>query len=75
MELAEREQAMDILQLDESLTQLAAVDQPAAELVKLRYFGGLTAGDAAKVLGVSPRTVDRLWAFARSWLLIRMQDI
>jgi DNA-directed RNA polymerase specialized sigma24 family protein len=43
-------------------------------LVKLRYFGGLTAGDAAKALGVSPRTADRLWGFARSWLFTRMQE-
>ena len=39
----------------------------AAELVKLRYVGGLTAEEAGKVLGLSPRTADRLWVFARSW--------
>lgn len=74
MELPELEVTEDILRLDDSLTQLATVDRTAAELVKLRYFGGLTAGDAANVLGVSPRTADRLWVFARSWLFSRMQE-
>jgi RNA polymerase sigma factor (TIGR02999 family) len=59
----------DLLALDEALTRLASVDPQAARLVELRYFAGLSIPDAAKALGVSPRTADRLWAFARAWLL------
>jgi RNA polymerase sigma factor (TIGR02999 family) len=59
----------DLLDLDAALTQLAAADPQAAELVKLRYFAGLTVPEAAAVLGVSPRTADFLWAYARAFLL------
>jgi RNA polymerase sigma factor (TIGR02999 family) len=59
----------DLLALDEALTKLAAADPQAARLVQLRYFGGLPVPEAARALGVSPRTADRLWAFARAWLL------
>jgi RNA polymerase sigma factor (TIGR02999 family) len=59
----------DLLALDEALTKLAAADPQAARLVELRYFGGLPVAEAARSLGVSPRTADRLWAFARAWLL------
>jgi RNA polymerase sigma factor (TIGR02999 family) len=59
----------DLLALDEALDQLAAADPEAARLVQLRYFAGLTLAEAAQVLGVSPRTADRLWAYARAWLL------
>ena len=63
----------DLLALDEALTQLAAADPQAAQLVQLRYFGGLSIPDAAAVLGVSPRSADRLWAYARAWLLERVE--
>jgi RNA polymerase sigma factor (TIGR02999 family) len=59
----------DLLDLDAALSQLAAADPEAAELVKLRYFAGLTVPEAAGVLGVSPRTADFLWAYARAFLL------
>ena len=59
----------DLLALDEALTRLASVDPQAAQLVQLRYFAGLPIPEAARTLGVSPRTADRLWAFARAWLL------
>ncbi len=59
----------DLLDLDEALSQLAAADPQAAELVKLRYFAGLTVPEAAAVLGVAPRTADFLWAYARAFLL------
>jgi RNA polymerase sigma factor (TIGR02999 family) len=59
----------DLLALDEALEQLATADPPAAELVKLRHFAGLTVPQAAEVLGVSPRTADFLWAYARAFLL------
>jgi RNA polymerase sigma factor (TIGR02999 family) len=63
----------ELLALDEALGQLAATDPQAAELVKLRYFAGLTVHQAAEVLGVSPRSVDFLWAFARAWLLRKIE--
>jgi RNA polymerase sigma factor (TIGR02999 family) len=57
-----------ILLLDESLTRLAAARPQAADLVKLRFFSGLTAEEAAPLVGLSPRSARRLWAFARAWL-------
>jgi RNA polymerase sigma factor (TIGR02999 family) len=60
--------ADDLLALDEALTKLEEVDPASAELVKLRFFAGLTVQEAADSLGVSPRTVKRNWAFARAWL-------
>jgi RNA polymerase sigma factor (TIGR02999 family) len=65
--------ADDLLALDEALSQLAVADPQAAELVKLRYFSGLTVKQAAAVLGISPRTADFLWTYARAWLLQRLQ--
>ncbi len=53
-----------ILDLDDALTKLAGQDPKVAELVKLRYFAGLTNTQAAEVLGVSPRTADQYWAYA-----------
>jgi RNA polymerase sigma factor (TIGR02999 family) len=66
--LALPEPREDVVALDEALTQLAATDKSAAELVQLRYFAGLTLPEAAEMLGISPRTADRLWAYARAWL-------
>jgi RNA polymerase sigma factor (TIGR02999 family) len=64
----------DLLALDEALSQLGDSDPKAAELVKLRYFAGLTVAQAAEALGVSPRTADFLWAYARAWLLQKIDD-
>jgi RNA polymerase sigma factor (TIGR02999 family) len=64
--------ADDLLALDEALTQLAAADPRRAELVRLRYFAGLTLEQAAELLGISRATADRQWAFARAWLFDRM---
>ena len=58
----------DLLALDEALERLAENDPQAAELVKLRYFAGLTSPQAAEILGVSPRKADFIWSFARAWL-------
>jgi RNA polymerase sigma factor (TIGR02999 family) len=58
----------ELLALDEALDKLAVRDPIKAELVKLRYFAGLTADEAAAVLGLSPSTADRHWAYARAWL-------
>jgi RNA polymerase sigma factor (TIGR02999 family) len=63
----------DLLAVDEALTRLAAADSQAAELVKLRYFAGLSIPETAKVLGISPRGADRLWAYARAWLREALQ--
>jgi RNA polymerase sigma factor (TIGR02999 family) len=58
----------DLLALDEALNKLAAVNRPAAELVQLRYFAGLTLPEAAEAMDMAPRTAGRLWAYARAWL-------
>src|SRR5262249_32850663 len=58
----------DLLALDDALTQLAAVEPVKAELVKLRYFAGLSIEEAAACLGISPATAKRYWAVARAWL-------
>src|SRR5262249_20903713 len=57
-----------VLAVHEALEKFALVDPDKAELVKLRYFGGLTLAEAAEVLGVSEPTAKRWWAFARAWL-------
>lgn len=67
-------QALDLVALDDALSKLEALDPPAAQLVKLRYFAGLTVPEAARVLGVSPRKADLLWSFARTWLFRELQD-
>jgi RNA polymerase sigma factor (TIGR02999 family) len=58
----------DLLALDEALSELAKVESRTVELVKLRYFAGFTNKEAAELLGISPRTADSLWAYARVWL-------
>jgi RNA polymerase sigma factor (TIGR02999 family) len=58
----------ELLALHEALDCLAAEHPEKAELVKLRYFAGLTADQAAAALGISPSTADRHWAYARAWL-------
>jgi len=68
-QLTEPEVSEDLLALDEALTRLASVDARAARLVELRYFAGLSIPETAQTLGISPRTADRLWAYARAWLL------
>ncbi len=58
----------EILALHEALNRLAEIDPAKADLVKLRYFVGMTIAEAAEVLEISPSSVDRLWAYARAWL-------
>jgi RNA polymerase sigma factor (TIGR02999 family) len=69
-DLAEQELSSSdsLLALDEALKKLELADPDAFKLVMLRYFGGLTVEEAAAVVGVSPRTAKRNWAFARAWL-------
>jgi RNA polymerase sigma factor (TIGR02999 family) len=58
----------ELLALDEALDKLAVHDPLKAKLVELRFFAGLTGEQAAEILGVSPTTADRWWAYARAWL-------
>jgi RNA polymerase sigma factor (TIGR02999 family) len=64
----------ELLALDEALTRLAAERPAVAELVKLRFYAGLTTDDAARALGISPATAYRRWAFAQAWLVRAMSD-
>ena len=68
VQLAAAQTSEDLLALDEALTIFSSVDATAAELVKLRYFGGLSLPEAAEALGLAPRSADRLWAYACAWL-------
>ncbi|MFN0067554.1 MAG: ECF-type sigma factor [Limisphaerales bacterium] len=60
--------AEELLAVNDALTVLALEDPQAAEVVQLRYFVGMSVPEAADALGLAPRTVDRLWTFARAWL-------
>jgi len=64
-----------VLLLDEALTRLAIVRPQAAELVKLRFFAGLTVDEVSPLLGVSSRTARRLWVFAQAWLRREMDAL
>ncbi len=68
IELPEAEKLAEMVDIHETLDRLASVDPDAAELVKLRYFAGLSMDEIAEVLGVSRRQAQYTWAFARSWL-------
>jgi RNA polymerase sigma factor (TIGR02999 family) len=68
LDFAAMEEPDDLLDLDEALAKLAAADREAAELVKLRFFAGLSMEQAAEAMGISRRTAQYLWAYARSWL-------
>ncbi len=67
--IASTEIPNDILAIDEALAKLAVSDSQAAELVKLRFFTGLTIKQSAEILGISARSADDVWAYARAWLL------
>jgi RNA polymerase sigma factor (TIGR02999 family) len=72
-EPAARDLDGDVLAVDEALAQLALEHPAKAELVKLRYFAGLTLSEAASALGVSAATADRYWKYARAWLARRLR--
>jgi RNA polymerase sigma-70 factor (ECF subfamily) len=59
---------LDMMALDEALVRLGELDPELLQIVELRFFGGLTEEQAARCLGVSPRTITRAWRFARLWL-------
>ena len=62
------EQSADLIALDDALTELAKMDPVKAQIVELRYFGGLTTDETAEVLGVSPITIKRHWKMTKAWL-------
>jgi RNA polymerase sigma factor (TIGR02999 family) len=64
----------DLLEVDAALERFTALDKQKAELVKLRYFTGLTIEEAAEILGVSTPTANRWWAYARAWLHKEIED-
>ena len=68
VQLAAPEPVEDLLDLDEALEKLAARDPVKAELVKLRYFAGMTIEEAAATLGISSATAKRYWTYTRTWL-------
>lgn len=74
VQIAVVERAATLLALDEALTRLAAFSPRLAQVVELRFFGGLTEEEAAKVLGVTDRTVRREWIKARGWLQQELQQ-
>lgn len=64
----------EILAVSEALDKFAAQDPLAAKLVELRYFVGMSLPEAAHALDISPRTADRLWAYARIWLKVQLES-
>ncbi len=68
VDLAEHPDADQILALDGALERLERAEPEVAAVVRLRFFAGLSGDDTAEALGISPRQVDRLWAYARAWL-------
>ena len=62
------ERSSDLLSLDESLRRLTDLDPRQGKIVELRYFGGLTVEETARVMGLSPKTVKREWSMAKAWL-------
>jgi RNA polymerase sigma factor (TIGR02999 family) len=73
IELAAPAQDDELLAVNDALEKLAARDRKKAELVKLRFFVGLTTEEAAEVLGISVPTADRWWNFSRAWLFGEME--
>jgi RNA polymerase sigma factor (TIGR02999 family) len=73
-EIEAPEPSVDILAVQEALERFQAVDATAAQIVKLRYFAGLTIPQAAEALGISPSTADRAWAYARAWLHVALKQ-
>jgi RNA polymerase sigma factor (TIGR02999 family) len=65
----------DLLAMDEALDRLAELDAPAADLIKLRFFTGLTQQQAAEMLGLSRSAADRAWVFARAWLYQQIRPV
>ena len=73
LEIADDSDPQRLLNINEALDRLAAQDSTKAEIVKLRFFGGFENREIAEVLGVSERTVERAWRFAKAWLLAELK--
>ncbi len=65
---------VELIDIDEALSRLAEIDIQQAKIVELRFFAGLNVEETAQVLGISPRTVKRIWRFAKAWLRRELQD-
>ncbi len=72
--LGQDHHSIDLLDLDEALKTLAALDPKQAEVVELRFFAGLTVEETAEVMGISPATVKRWWALSKAWLRREMSS-
>ena len=72
---AETESGVDLLALNDALERLEELDSRKANLVKLRFFAGLTMAEAARALGISTSTADNDWAYARSWLKVELEEL
>lgn len=66
--IATESKDLDLIALDEALTRLAAIDEQQANIVELRYFGGLTIEETSEVLGIAPATIKRDWKMTKAWL-------
>jgi RNA polymerase sigma factor (TIGR02999 family) len=73
VEIVASESSIDLLAVNAALERFEKIDKLKAELVKLRYFAGLTIPQAAEALGISSTTADRYWAYARAWLHTELQ--
>jgi RNA polymerase sigma factor (TIGR02999 family) len=73
IDLAVNARADQIVMIDEALEKLAQIEPKGAELIKLRFFGGLSNLEAAKLLGLPERSAKRVWAYARAWLFDYLQ--
>jgi RNA polymerase sigma factor (TIGR02999 family) len=73
VEIAAPAKEQELLDMNEALEKFAALDKQKAELVKLRYFVGLTLEESAKILGISTPTAKRWWSYARAWLYHQIQ--
>jgi len=69
-----KKRELDLVALDDALNELAELDQRQSHIVELRFFGGLSIEDASHQLGISPATVKREWATARTWLYLQMSQ-
>jgi RNA polymerase sigma factor (TIGR02999 family) len=69
---AAKREDVDLMVLDEALTELSEIDADQAQIVEMRYFGGLTIDEIAESLGIGKRSVDRHWSLAKAWLLFRL---
>jgi RNA polymerase sigma-70 factor, ECF subfamily len=74
LDLPEQQRPVDVIALNDALTELARHDPQQVQIVEMRFFGGLTLDEAADVLGVSVATVKRDWSMAKAWLVREMRD-